>query len=96
MPLAASPGADTVLGPEMKSTGEVMGIARNFPGGVREDAAGHQLRAARGRHGVRRVCDRDKRAIVPIARDIARLGFSSWPRAARPARCGRPAWSASR
>ena len=31
MPFGRFPGADTVLGPEMKSTGEVMGIARNFP-----------------------------------------------------------------
>ena len=31
MPFGRFPGADTILGPEMKSTGEVMGIAENFP-----------------------------------------------------------------
>ena len=31
MPFGRFPGADTILGPEMKSTGEVMGIAENVP-----------------------------------------------------------------
>lgn len=31
MPFGRFPGTDVILGPEMKSTGEVMGIAYNFP-----------------------------------------------------------------
>ena len=31
MPFGRFPGAETMLGPEMKSTGEVMGLARDFP-----------------------------------------------------------------
>ena len=60
----------------MKSTGEVMGIARNFPAAYIKDAARRQLRASVLGHGVLSVNDRDKRAMVPIARDIARLGFN--------------------
>lgn len=37
MPFGRFPGADVILGPEMKSTGEVMGIANNFPSGLREN-----------------------------------------------------------
>ena len=72
MPFGRFPGADTVLGPEMKSTGEVMGIAAQLPGCVRQDAAGHQLRAARGRHGVhQRVRPRQARHRVHRARHRA-------------------------
>ena len=41
MPWARFPGADNVLGPEMKSTGEVMGIAPNFPEAYAKNASGY-------------------------------------------------------
>jgi len=52
-PFARFPGVDTVLGPEMRSTGEVMGIDRSFEiafaksqlgGGTRVAAQGHRVR----------------------------------------------------
>ena len=52
MPFGRFPGADTVLGPRDEVYGRSHGHCRQLPGGVREDAACHQLRAARRRHGV--------------------------------------------
>ena len=75
MPFGRFPGADTVLGPEMKSTGEVMGIARNFPAAFAKTQLAISYALPEGGTVFVSVCDRDKRAIVPIARDIARLGF---------------------
>ena len=75
MPFGRFPGADTVLGPEMKSTGEVMGIARNFPAAFAKTQLAISYALPEGGTVFISVCDRDKRAIVSIARDIARLGF---------------------
>lgn len=75
MPFGRFPGADTVLGPEMKSTGEVMGIARNFPSAFAKTQLAISYALPEGGTVFISVCDRDKRAIVSIARDIARLGF---------------------
>ena len=75
MPFGRFPGADTVLGPEMKSTGEVMGIARNFPAAFAKTQLAISYALPEGGTVFVSVCDRDKHAIVPIARDIARLGF---------------------
>jgi carbamoyl-phosphate synthase large subunit len=69
-------GVDTLLGPEMKSTGEVMGVASNF--GVAfakaQIAAGSPL----PQHGTAflSVNDNDKGTLLPIAREFAALGFS--------------------
>lgn len=75
MPFGRFPGADTVLGPEMKSTGEVMGIARNFPTAFAKTQLAISYALPEGGTVFISVCDRDKRAIVPLARDIVRLGF---------------------
>ena len=75
MPFGRFPGADTVLGPEMKSTGEVMGIARNFPVAFAKTQLAISYALPEGGTVFISVCDRDKRAIVSIARDIVRLGF---------------------
>ena len=75
LPFGRFPGVDTVLGPEMKSTGEVMGIDAD-PGMALAKAmiaAGHALPAA-GSVFVS-VANRDKRAIVFPARRLADLGF---------------------
>jgi carbamoyl-phosphate synthase large subunit len=66
---------DTHLGPEMKSTGEVLGIARTF-----SEALYKGLLAAGMRLGTRggvllTVRDNDKQELVPIADRFARLGF---------------------
>ena len=75
MPFGRFPGADTVLGPEMKSTGEVMGIAGNFPAAFAKTQLAINYELPEGGTVFVSVCDRDKRAIVPIARDIVHLGF---------------------
>jgi len=69
---------DSVLGPEMRSTGEVMGIDRDFPRAFAksQDAAYGGLPDS----GVVfvSVADRDKRAIVLPARRLSQLGFTLW------------------
>ncbi|WP_456481657.1 carbamoyl-phosphate synthase large subunit [Methanopyrus sp.] len=69
------PGVDPVLGPEMKATGEVMGIDRTFGAAYwkAQLAAGYEL-PLEGT-AVISVSDRDKPDIVPIARKLRRLGF---------------------
>src|SRR2546422_9633509 len=74
-PFNRFPGVDTLLGPEMKSTGEVMGIDRSFGMAFAkaEEAADAKLpRTGRVFISVR---DRDKRAIVLPARRLTDLGF---------------------
>lgn len=43
LPFNKFPGVDPLLGPEMRSTGEVMGVGRTFAESIREGAAGQQL-----------------------------------------------------
>src|SRR3712207_1108822 len=67
---------DSILGPEMRSTGEVMGIDRDFPLAFAKSqiAAGTVLPTA-GTVFIS-VRDADKEAIVPVARTLADEGFS--------------------
>jgi carbamoyl-phosphate synthase large subunit len=66
---------DPLLGPEMRSTGEAMGIDRTFGGAFAKalQAAGQKLPVA-GRVYIS-VANRDKRSVVLIARAFADLGF---------------------
>ncbi len=75
LPFDKFPGVDAVLGPEMRSTGEVMGHAPDFGRAFAkaEMAAGTPL-PTRGRV-LLTVNDFDKGAILKIARDFRRLGF---------------------
>ncbi|MDQ3992609.1 MAG: carbamoyl-phosphate synthase large subunit, partial [Actinomycetota bacterium] len=75
LPFARFPGADPVLGPEMRSTGEVMATAADFPTAFAkaERAAGRAL--PDGGTVFLSVRDGDKAALVPIAADLAGLGF---------------------
>jgi carbamoyl-phosphate synthase large subunit len=75
LPFARFAGADAVLGPEMKSTGEVMGIAADFPTafGKAQAAAGAALPAS-GSVFVT-VTDTDKPAATQIAARFCDLGF---------------------
>ncbi len=68
-------GVDTILGPEMRSTGEVMGLATSFGRAFAKAqlAAGQRL-PVRGTVFIS-VNERDKRQVVPIARELAALGF---------------------
>jgi carbamoyl-phosphate synthase large subunit len=69
------PGVDTVLGPEMKSTGEVMGVADNFGEAFAkaQTAAGQKL-PTRGRVFIS-VTDQDKPQVAQVARKFADMGF---------------------
>ena len=75
-PFVRFPGVDTILGPEMKSTGEVMGVASSFGAAFAKAqlAAGQRLPNA-GRAFIS-VNDDDKPNTLPIARDLAGLGFA--------------------
>jgi carbamoyl-phosphate synthase large subunit len=75
-PFIKFPGVDTVLGPEMKSTGECMGFAPDFP------TAFFKAQLAAGQvildHGnvLITVADKDKPAIIPVARTLHTLGYT--------------------
>ena len=75
LPFAKFPGADSLLGPEMKSTGEVMGLGKSF--GVaflKAQMGAGSLLPARGRVFIS-VSDRDKESVVPLARRLQEAGF---------------------
>jgi carbamoyl-phosphate synthase large subunit len=74
-PFARFPGADPVLGPEMRSTGEVMASAADFPSAIAkaERAAGRPLPV--GGTAFLSVCDADKNAAVDLGRRLIDLGF---------------------
>jgi carbamoyl-phosphate synthase large subunit len=80
-PFAKFPGVDTILGPEMRSTGEVMGIAGTFARafGKAMLASGIELGRADGPGPKRRVFisvkDDDKPAAIHIGRRMRALGF---------------------
>ncbi|MGK7903750.1 MAG: carbamoyl-phosphate synthase large subunit [Hormoscilla sp.] len=76
LPFEKFPGSDTLLGPEMRSTGEVMGIDADFGKGFAkaEIAAGVHLPLS-GTVFVS-ISDRDKEAVVPVVRDLMELGFA--------------------
>jgi carbamoyl-phosphate synthase large subunit len=75
-PFVRFPGVDTILGPEMKSTGEVMGGAATFGSAFAKAqlAAGQRL-PVEGCAFIS-VNNHDKPAVVQIARDLRDLGFS--------------------
>jgi carbamoyl-phosphate synthase large subunit len=76
LPFHRFPGADPVLGPEMRSTGEVMATAADFPTAFAkaERAAGRPLPA--GGSAFISVRDADKPAAVRLAQDLVALGFA--------------------
>ncbi len=76
MPFGRFPGSDVILGPEMKSTGEVMGIAYNFPSAYAKTQIAASMELPTQGTVFVSVCDRDKRAIIPLARDLIRMGFT--------------------
>jgi carbamoyl-phosphate synthase large subunit len=75
-PFIKLPGADTILGPEMKSTGEVMGVGATFAEAfVKSQIASGEDLPATGKVFVS-VRDDDKPRTVEIARKLASLGFT--------------------
>jgi carbamoyl-phosphate synthase large subunit len=75
-PFVRFPGVDTLLGPEMKSTGEVMGGAETFGSAFAKAQMGAGQKLPQRGTAFISVNNRDKANVVPIARDLARLGFS--------------------
>lgn len=75
-PFARFPGTDVILGPEMKSTGEVMGIDQDFGKAYAKAqlAAGKSLPI--GGNVFVSVSDKDKNTILPACRQLIMLGFS--------------------
>ncbi|MDR1083229.1 MAG: carbamoyl-phosphate synthase large subunit [Coriobacteriales bacterium] len=75
MPFGRFPGADIVLGPEMKSTGEVMGIGRSYPIAYAKAALSIDYSLPTEGTAFISVCDRDKRQVISLANSLHHLGF---------------------
>ena len=74
-PFNKFPGVDIILGPEMRSTGEVMGIDDSFPMAFAKSQMGaNSPLPLKGTIFVS-VADRDKAEIIPIARQFAEMGY---------------------
>ncbi len=76
MPFNKFPGVDPILGPEMKSTGEVMGTGDTFAEAFAKSQLAAGSAAPRGGTAFLSVRDADKPGIVDVARDLSELGFS--------------------
>jgi carbamoyl-phosphate synthase large subunit len=74
-PFSRFPGADIILGPEMKSTGEVMGIAPDFRSAFAKAQLGAGSKLPTQGTVFISVKDRDKTAAADLARRLAALGF---------------------
>jgi len=75
-PFAKFPNVDTLLGPEMKSTGEVMGIDRSFGAAfAKAEIAASNVLPECGTVFIS-VCDEDKEAVLAVARRLAGEGFT--------------------
>jgi carbamoyl-phosphate synthase large subunit len=75
-PFNKFPGVDTILGPEMKSTGEVMGIDSDFGSAfAKSQAAAGAMLPLSGRVFIS-VKDKDKTAVVSVARRLSDFGFT--------------------
>jgi carbamoyl-phosphate synthase large subunit len=75
-PFARFPGTDPVLGPEMKSTGEVMGIDTDFDIAFAKALLGAGMNLPQGGTAFVSVKDADKENIVPAVEKLVELGFS--------------------
>ncbi|MEK7246833.1 MAG: carbamoyl-phosphate synthase large subunit, partial [Pseudomonadota bacterium] len=74
-PFARFPGVDVILGPEMKSTGEVMGIDTDFALAFAKSQLGAGTRLPKEGTVFISVKDRDKILAAPLARRLVQLGF---------------------
>ena len=75
-PFAKFQGVDPILGPEMRSTGEVMGVGRDFGAAFAraQEAAG--IRAPNAGKAFVSVRDPDKKRVLPVARALLERGFT--------------------
>ena len=75
-PFIKFPGVDTILGPEMKSTGEVMGVGSTFAEAFIKSQLGSSMVLPRGGKAFLSVKKEDYKKIVSIAKALDKLGFS--------------------
>jgi carbamoyl-phosphate synthase large subunit len=75
-PFVKFPGVDTILGPEMKSTGEVMGVGETFGEAFIKSQIAAGVKLPKGGRAFVSVRDGDKPIAAGIARDLVQLGFS--------------------
>ncbi len=69
-------GVDPILGPEMKSTGEVMGVGRGFAEAFSKSQAAAGVELPRSGRALISVRDADKAALIEIAQGLIELGFA--------------------
>jgi carbamoyl-phosphate synthase large subunit len=75
-PFAKFQNVDPILGPEMRSTGEVMGVGRTFGAAFARAEEAANIRAPQPGKAFISVRDPDKARVVPVARDMIERGFS--------------------
>jgi carbamoyl-phosphate synthase large subunit len=74
-PFIKFPGVDTILGPEMKSTGEVMGVGETFAEAFVKSQLAAGVRLPKGGKAFLSVRNADKERAIEVARELAELGF---------------------
>ncbi|MBC7755864.1 MAG: carbamoyl-phosphate synthase large subunit [Bdellovibrio sp.] len=75
-PFIKFPGVDTILGPEMKSTGEVMGVGATFAEAFVKAQMGASAKLPKGGRAFISVRNEDHQKVVDIAQDLDKLGFT--------------------
>ena len=75
-PFIKFPGIDPILGPEMKSTGEVMGVGRSFGEAFLKASLGASVQLPYHGAAFLSVRDADKTSILPVAQNLVKLGFN--------------------
>jgi carbamoyl-phosphate synthase large subunit len=75
-PFIKFPGVDTILGPEMKSTGEVMGVGHSFAEAFVKSQLAAGVKLPTGGKAFLSVRDADKARVVDVARTLCELGFA--------------------
>jgi carbamoyl-phosphate synthase large subunit len=75
LPFEKFAGTDTILGPEMRSTGEVMGIDVDFGAAYAKAELGASQRLPLAGTVFVSMSDRDKTSVVPVVKDLIELGF---------------------
>ncbi|MFP4335702.1 MAG: carbamoyl-phosphate synthase large subunit [Wenzhouxiangella sp.] len=69
-------GVDPILGPEMRSTGEAMGVGHSFGAAVARAQQAVEIHAAASGRAFLSVRDADKDRLLPVARELSERGFS--------------------
>ncbi|MBJ7574111.1 carbamoyl-phosphate synthase large subunit [Luteimonas sp. MC1828] len=75
-PFAKFQGVDPILGPEMRSTGEVMGVGRSFGAAFARAQEAASIRAPEAGKAFLSVRDPDKQRVLPVAQALLERGFS--------------------